>query len=682
MRTKELLAMPALPVTEQMKKLVREDQLTERKFTTCYGHYTRKCYERYEYLRAVVKDGILKVGLYARKSIAAGSSLPNYEIYISKDEKKHKTYCRESGKWLTGKIDSLPLDRDNGYIYGNTPWSSDSTRKLVNEYLGFNNAETKNAVLQYQNILAGDRLKKKHATELEAIDAVMNLVPEMPKDWEDWIYKSAYSRSQYLMYIPKDKEHTAFCTACGNMVRLKMQPKHLDQMRCPHCGTKAITLSWNKQKVLSDKKHVAIIQELEDKSAYVVRIWFSVIKRRKEGDWKVSNSESGYHECFRIIMDRNFVYRRVYEFTEYKYTGIIRWCYETNKGYYYTGYGASQDCVLYHRNLKRLRASMPALKYIPIEDLFRNNQGCYCMPDRKLAGCKQNPQIEYVIKAGLNNLAWDITDRYQRNCLHTDKKKLWEYMGIRKDQLQMCRKMDISMRELQVLQKANELNITITPEQIRFFTLEIGPDRVNEIFKFRKIAKHMNYLQNLKRQNRHGIADYMDYMEDLRKLRIPPDTDVLFPKNFQSTHERISIQRQEREDRLKKMEIQKKNREFVKLVKAIREIYEAEDGEYKVVLPECKEDFNREGRENHNCVGGSYFDKMLRGDCVVFFLRRTQEPEKSFCTVEMDGSRIRQCRAVRNSEPPEEVREWMAKYAELVGSRIRERDEKQAKKAV
>ena len=89
-----------------------------------------------------------------------------------------------------------------------------------------------------------------------------------------------------------------------------------------------------------------------------------------------------------------------------------------------------------------------------------------------------------------------------------------------------------------------------------------------------------------------------------------------------------------------------------------------------MVLPECKEDFNREGRENHNCVGGSYFDKMLEGKCVVLFLRRNDEPEKAFCTVEMNGTRVVQCRAIRNSDPPQEVKDFMERYRREVEKRI------------
>ena len=677
MNKKELLSMPALLVTDQMRKLVDDDELRERTVKYAWGVQTYSCYDRYLYIRALVKDGILKVCLYARRSIEAGSSLPDFEVYVSRSEKKYATYCRNTGKWLTAKISNLPFDLDNGYYYGNKPWSSDQTRKTVNEYFGYLNAEPKEAVLQYQNMLAGERLKKKHASELEEIDAVMNEVPDLPKDWEEWIYKSAYCRRQYLMYKPGTRK--AFCTACGNWGELKIKPRHNELGKCPHCRRILATLSWNKQKSLEDCIHVGIIQQLKDKSGYILRIFGSKIKRYHQGDWKLDTGESRWWEQYRIKLSKDFAPLRIYEYAEYKYTGIIRWCYEKNKGYYYTAYATQTDVVLYHRNLMRIRKEVPALKYIPVEEIFRHKQGCFCYPDEKIRGCIRQPEIEYVIKAGLYNLAWDLASRGTLTVLKKGKKKLWEALGIRKDQMELCRKMDITDRQLEVLQKANQREISLTPEQIEWYTREIGPQLVGDIFVFHKVARHMKYLQELLKENKRAVADYMDYLEDLRKLGIQPDMDVLFPKDFQSMHERTAIQRQEREDRLKKMQIEKKDRLLREMLLELREVYEAGDDDYTVVLPECKEDFNREGRENHNCVGGSYFDKMLEKRCVVFFLRKTGDLENSFCTVEMDGSRIVQCRAIRNSQPPEEVTRWMQAYAEEVGSRILEREEKKAK---
>ena len=111
------------------------------------------------------------------------------------------------------------------------------------------------------------------------------------------------------------------------------------------------------------------------------------------------------------------------------------------------------------------------------------------------------------------------------------------------------------------------------------------------------------------------------------------------------------------------------------MLPGIEEIYSMENDQFKVVIPTCKEDFQVEGRMNHNCVGGSYFDKMLKGKCVVFFLRKKENIDAAYCTVEMNGSSIVQCRAVRNNMAPPEAMKFMELVAKEVQKRIEKKQE-------
>ena len=43
-----------------------------------------------------------------------------------------------------------------------------------------------------------------------------------------------------------------------------------------------------------------------------------------------------------------------------------------------------------------------------------------------------------------------------------------------------------------------------------------------------------------------------------------------------------------------------------------------------------------EGIHNHNCVG-SYVERYAKKEANIFFIRRHEEPEKSYITVELNG---------------------------------------------
>ena len=53
---------------------------------------------------------------------------------------------------------------------------------------------------------------------------------------------------------------------------------------------------------------------------------------------------------------------------------------------------------------------------------------------------------------------------------------------------------------------------------------------------------------------------------------------------------------------------------------------------------------------------------------------KKEEPEKAFCTVEMRGSEIRQCRTIYNREAPEDAMKFMKKVAREAEKRIAKKE--------
>lgn len=671
MKKKELLSMRKLHATQKMIELVQQDPVQHKRVNYGYTSRTYNVCQRYQYFRAIVEKGILKVAVFSRKHLAAGIYTPEFEIYLSKEENKDLTYEPTVKKWRTGKIDYLNYDIDDGYCYGNKPWASEDTKKTVNDYLGYEGLEIKEAVLKFQNQVRTDRIKKKRKSELEEIDAVMNAVPELPKDFDKWIMESAFIHERYLIYVHGNKENEAFCTHCGKTVKLKETPKHNTNGICPNCRSRGIFKSWKKQKYLTDSKNVGIIQKLTDKSGYILRRFRCRLKRTQEHGWKLE--EAGCWEGQRIKLNERFRKIDFFEWGEYRNTGIIRWCHELNHGGYYYGERAD-ECVLYYRNLKHLRRDTD-LKYIPIEEMWKHNQGAYCYVRQTMRNLLNTPKTEYLLKAGLYRLTWDLVAGMQsvrKDVVDWEQKKPWNALKVTKEQLDMCRKMDITARQLLVLQAGNEWGIRLTEDQVTFYTKEIGPDLVGEVFQYGRPEKFKSYLEGI-RDKETRIADYMDYLNDVRFLCLDITKDILFPKNFAQTHQRLALQRQEKEDEFKKMEISQKDAQLRQMIPELKEIYEMEDEHFVMVLPECKEDFNREGRENHNCVGGIYFDKMLEGKSAVMFLRRKEKPEEAFCTVEMDRSKVLQCRAAFNGKAPEDAEQFMEIFSKQVKRRIQKK---------
>ena len=678
MKKKDLLAMPELLATDEMIRLARRDRGRKKKLYSWGSE--RKVY-RELYIRVFIRDGILKAALFCRKDMKEGEVRPRYEVYVSAGEEKYLTYLPREAKWSGGQIDNQTIPHD-GYSWERyfdsftmELWEEEGARRQVNDYFGWNDVDVFQAIKSYQRIILIKKPKSRHQKEKARIDLAMGQVPPLPKDWEDWVYKSAYSKSQYMLYHYRDKDHKGMCTLCGRTVTLRKQVKHHELVRCPACHKNVIAISWNKQTQIQDWKKPGILQERKDGNGYVLRIFESKIKRWKGGDYKLSTEDSVLYEKYRFFLNRNFALEQTYEWAYFKnrYENKLRWCVAVGRGYYGE---PSDECILYYRNLRRLRKGTE-LQYIPIEELYRHNEGCYSSVIDQLYGLRKTPQMEYLIKLKLYRLSWDLTCRGMPGTsrgVNLQRRKPLEVLGVDRQQLDMCIRMNISEMQLRTLQMSRAFDVRLTRQQLEWYTREAGPNVTGQLLRYGHPEKMMKYLQALSKQQKAAVGDYADYLDDIRVMRVPPTDDVIFPKHFREAHERLSEQRQEREEKIKVKRIMEKDRILQEMLPDLQKIYaEADDKDYMVMLPTCKEDFNREGRENHNCVGGSYFDKMLAGKCVVLFLRRKEDPDKAFCTVEMDGSRVVQCRAIRNSTPPQEVSDFMARYSRTVEKRIQRR---------
>ena len=54
-----------------------------------------------------------------------------------------------------------------------------------------------------------------------------------------------------------------------------------------------------------------------------------------------------------------------------------------------------------------------------------------------------------------------------------------------------------------------------------------------------------------------------------------------------------------------------------------------------MMLPRTPRDITQEGARQHHCVGG-YIKSVLDGDCLILFLRRKENEDRSFFTLEYD----------------------------------------------
>lgn len=172
-----------------------------------------------------------------------------------------------------------------------------------------------------------------------------------------------------------------------------------------------------------------------------------------------------------------------------------------------------------------------------------------------------------------------------------------------------------------------------------------------------------------------GVRNYRDYWEACVSLGLDmADTKNLYPKNFQSMHDlRINQWDSKKAKMLKneRKEFYKKFRNKAAGLKMLEYVGE----EYTVLIPDSPKDLVREGKLLNHCVGKMGYDKkMLRGDCIIGFIRLNEQKDTPYVTVEylMSSKKISQCYAEHDSRPPADVIQFADEWAQMVTGKLKE----------
>lgn len=307
------------------------------------------------------------------------------------------------------------------------------------------------------------------------------------------------------------------------------------------------------------------------------------------------------------------------------------------------------------------------LKYIPVKKVF---EGKYLSINDVLMTMDRNHDvIEKIVKAGLNNLLDEIIHHGIPNEINTNGIRLNDILRLDRAKTKMTTSMDCTLRELKTLQAAQMARMSLDESLVREIAKYTQWKSLDDICLFlqrKNLRKTLNYLNKL--QQEAGVApeialrDYEDFLGQLQRLSIL-DKSARFPKNFYRVHEELSEEIREKDLEFARENTKEKNAILRKKVKEVKKDYETRSNAFVIVWPRSKADFVKEGQLQHNCVGG-YFERCAKGETVVFFLRKKEEPGKPFCTVEFRNGKMIQCRTIYNGHAPEDAMKYMKKIEE------------------
>lgn len=638
MQKKELLKLPVMKVTEEMRKAAEETR------TYSYWRTPNIVGPKYQkYYQAKKTGGVLEIAIFTWGRIVSGENEPTYRVFLH--DGKYDTWETEAEKWRTANIEHLwdfrEKSEEEKAAYG-TYWYKEHDRKLIVDFTGSEKQDINSAVLEWQQY-------EKHRGETEVIDAAMSLIPDIPKDFEKWAFTDAVPQYMYYEY----GKRIGLCTCCGKHHELKEQPKYGKEGTCPGCKRKVQYRTYKKKGRIHDWEYAALIQKIQ--GGYVLR-FFALNQLIEQG----TRSYGGMSEKIRITYNEQWNRQAIYSYHRYKTTNKIRWC----NGYeYLSAYGGRKEeerCRLYPRNLRKILKGSK-LEYSGMPEFARTGIEFYQQDFINKA--KEYTGIEKLIKAEFYNLTNSCISYGSRAPIDLYQKRVKKVLGLTGEYYNLIRDKDPTWREYEVTEQCQDVGIRATWEQIQ----KMSQYARNFAIYMRHSTPHkmLKYIEGLKSEGPYAmrnqeVNDYHDYLQLAAGLGYNLDDDwILYPKNLKERHDQLTEEQNERKAELEKESDDKKDRKLKRTIKRKGWTrYEMETEQLLIRLPKCAHEIRKEGNAQHHCVA-TYMDRMVAGETCILFIRKKEEQDKSYYTVEVKDNEVIQVRGKYNVAPSEDVEEFM-----------------------
>ena len=311
-------------------------------------------------------------------------------------------------------------------------------------------------------------------------------------------------------------------------------------------------------------------------------------------------------------------------------------------------------------------------QYCALKEYLHGSTRKRIMPFYYLKEYRRYPFLEYLVKAGMYQLAYELTQTsYYSSPIKKDGKTLSQILGVKKQEVPMIRELDMSMKQLKAYQGLCALGIRMEVHKFLCFCnrYDTSMDTIFALLDHTTLRKIERYGERFVDGN-HGylniLKQWKDYLDFCKELGYDlKNSFVLFPKDLTAAHDLASLEVFKKREAKKKEQLQAEENKWKKLFCTYLEKYQWTDGEYMVVVPNDLFSIKEEGHVLRHCVG-TYVSKILEEESIILFIRTTEEPEKSFYTLEVKGDQIKQCHGYRNKDMTKEVERFVEEYKKAV----------------
>ncbi len=473
----------------------------------------------------------------------------------------------------------------------------------------------------------------------------------------------------YIVYEPGKKN--GVCTGCGKESAFD-KLKYSMEVTCPKCGKRAEAKT---KKRMNGKRR-------SKKFVYLQKINHGILARFVEREYifyDTGETEKSCHESLMAAVEKG---RRQYWYEKRGgYRGDewaenhITWSVKARNspvvriagfgGWSYR-YERLAGPEIYKRNLQGiLKDSL--LKYFPMQgkELTEriNKRNRY---NADISGfldvyekIHRYPQLEQLYKAGMKELVEDYICETKIRLKR--EKEPHKILGVNRELFRELRKQKEVTQEF--VQLCIDLQDVAKTASLAVKMAQIGRRDCTLFF----LDLHMPIEKTLRYVKVHSTWKYRDYIEMAREAGSDMSSEfVLFPRDLDEAHDSMLEVKNEKQRRKERKKAKEKDADIEKVYKKIKKKFSYEDDNYLIRPAKSNEEIVIEGQKQHICVGRvGYADRMIKGKSYILFLRKKEEQDKPFYTVEITPEyEIRQRHGKYNKEGEEvtEVDDFLNKF--------------------
>lgn len=649
---RELLVRPWLPCPELAQ---REDEEN--------NGWNRRRFRRMRAEIAVFPDGdVLGVTVYkpsGEPEARYWTSKTQHGLDVFRKDRYNYSHEREPGRMYGGMLDS---DRHIVTTYGGESlYGYDNEERLVLDYVG-GGRDFDEALCRYQMQQTERRRERKKDKIRDEIRKRFAGVEPPPEAFLQWCRDVLMAGNRYLWFEEAGKRETAaLCSHCGETVTVRRPYKEHGEGVCPACGSHCTYRSGKKMARKYGESYEAEAASMEawGETEILIRCYKVLLEFR--GGLKGKGPPIGRLSLWEET--RRYVNRTDGSSTAY-YTRIP--CGVTLDGFgaqpiYYGGKMAR----LWPEGIQEIRAGTP-LRYIPIEEL----EGVTLEVDYVWKRAAERPVVEYLIKMGLHNLAGyllraEVTNRVS-TVMELNGRTPAELLRVDKTDVRTLVDADPGAEALLIYRVLKKCGVRVDAEQLRQID-EMGLQHAHaaalcNMARRSSLGKALRYIRSQGENENRSCGRWQDYIDMAERLGKDTSNGMIaFPRDLDKAHD-------EAQKAVKLLDDAETDRSICRRAAKLA-VWQWEFNGLCIRPAHSCAELRAEGEALSHCVGrASYAEKMAAGRTAIFFIRKKDEEETPYATLEIDltTKRVIQCYGERDRYPGDRVKEFYKKWEERV----------------